>query len=427
MAIDFSPDVLVCGAGCAGIAAALASARRGARTVLVERAGFAGGIITTVGLPFFDGIARKSDRKILQRGIGLELLSRMGVCKAGDEYVYAHNPAIRSIERFKILLDEMITAEKNLQPLYHSFVAGAVTSGGRIREVLVANKGGIERFRPATVIDCTGDADVAFRAGTPCETSKEYMPLTLHFRIGNVTDNPQLRQRCRETLVEAYRDGRLKNYYGPGVSFLFANDEVYLHAVRVPADPLDPEDLTRAEMQGRRDAWTMFELWKEKVPGFENSYYITSGPYIGIRESRRIAGQYVLTEHDIRDEKKFADAVATGCWYLDLHPNYATAGSANVKPGGLGGLDGYQPDHYDIPYRSLLPKKVENLLVAGRCHSATRLAQSSSRVTATAMAMGQAAGVAAAMAAEGRKTVQELDGVRVRHALDQIHAGPFGG
>lgn len=427
MPINFTPDVLVCGAGCAGIAAALASARRGAKTLLVERAGFAGGIITSVGLPFFDGIARKSDKKILYRGIGFEFLVRMGVCKPGDEFAYAHNPTIRSIERFKILLDEMISSEPALRVLYHSFVAEAVAKNGRIQEVIVANKGGLQRFRPKIVIDCTGDADVAFSSGAPCETSPEYMPLTLHFRIGNVVNNPQLRSKCREVLVNAHREGKLKNYYGPGVSFMFANDEVYLHAIRVPANPIDPEDLTRAEMQGRRDAWTMFELWKEKVPGFENSYYITSGPYIGIRESRRLQGQYVLSENDIKEEKKFPDAVATGCWYLDLHPNYATTGSANVAPGALGGLDGYQPDHYDIPYRSLLPKKVDNLLVAGRCHSATRLAQSSSRVTTTAMHMGEAAGTAAAMSSELNKSVQEIDGRLVREALDQVHAGPFAG
>ncbi len=427
MAIDFTPDVMVCGAGCAGIAAALQAARRGAKTLLVERAGFSGGIITTVGLPFFDGIARKHDKKIVHRGIGLEFLVKMGVCKASDDTVYAHNPVIRNIERFKILLDELITAEPNLRVLYHSFVADTVTKGNRVDEVLVANKGGIQRFRPKTVIDCTGDADVAARSGVPCETSPELMPLTLHFRIGHVQNNPELRQRCREVLVKAHEEGKLKNFYGPGVSFMFANDEVYLHAIRVKANPLDPEDLTRAEMQGRIDAWTMYELWKEKVPGFENSYYIQSGPYIGIRESRRILGQYILTEEDIKNEKKFPDAVATGNWYLDLHPNYATVGSANVKPGGLGGLDGYQPDHYDIPYRSLLPRKIDNLLVAGRCHSATRLAQSSSRVTVTAMAMGQAAGMAAALASEKQKNVQEMDGVKVREALDQIHAGPFAG
>lgn len=427
MAIDFQPDVMVCGAGCAGVVAALASARRGVKTLLIERAGFAGGIITTVGLPFFDGIARKSDRKIMQRGIALELLSRSGVCKASDEFVYAHNPTIRSIERFKILLDEMMQSEPKLQVLFHSFVAGIEMKGDRIDQVVVANKGGLQRFRPNTVVDCTGDGDVAAWSGAPFETWPEYMPMTLHFRIGNVEDNPQLRGKAKDVVVAAHKEGRLKNYYGPGMSFMFAKNELYFHAIRVNGDPLDPEDLTRCEMQGRRDAWTMYELWKEKVPGFENSHYVMSGPYIGIRESRRITGQHVLSENDIKEQRKFPDAVATGTWYLDLHPNYATTGSANVKPGGLGGLDGFQPDHYDIPYRSLLPKKVSNLLVAGRCHSATRLAQSSSRVNATAMFMGQAAGTAAAMSVEMRKNVQEVDGVKVRAALDQIHAGPFAG
>ena len=161
MAINFTPDVLVCGGGCAGIAAALASARRGVKTMLIERAGFAGGIITTVGLPFFDGIARKHDRRIVYRGIGFEFLVKMGVSKPDDQTIYSHNPVIRSVERFKILLDELISSEPALEALYHSVVAGVTAKGDRIDEVLVANKGGLQRFRPKTVIDCTGDADVA--------------------------------------------------------------------------------------------------------------------------------------------------------------------------------------------------------------------------------------------------------------------------
>ena len=135
----------------------------------------------------------------------------------------------------------------------------------------------------------------------------------------------------------------------------------------------------------------------------------------------------MLTENDIKQSRQFPDAIATGCWYLDLHPSYATTGSANVAPGALGGLDGYQPAHYDIPYGAILPRKVENLLVAGRCHSATRMAASSTRVTATSMAMGQAAGAAAALATATRKSAQELDGRKVREILDQQHAGPYTG
>lgn len=427
MSIPNNPDVLVCGAGCAGLGAALTAARRGAKTLLVERAPFAGGIITTAGLPFFDGIARKKDGVIVTPGLPVELLVRMGVCGASDHTIHPHNPTIHSTERFKIVVDQLLGAEPNLNFLFHSFAAGVLRKGDSISEVIVANKAGLQRFRPRTVIDTTGDADVAAQAEAPLDHTGKYMPMSLHFRIGNVVNNPDLRKRCRETLIAGYKAGRIKNYYGPGIMFMFAPDEIYVHATRINANAADPEDLTRAEVEGRQEAWAMFELWKEQVPGFENSYYVASGPYAGIRESRRIVGKYVLTEHDIQQERQFPDAVATGCWYLDLHPPYPTTGTANAPDGALAGLDGFQPSQYDIPYGSLLPQKIENLLVAGRCHSATRLAASSTRVTATAMAMGQAAGMAAAMAAELRTSVQELDGRKVRAALEQQHAGPYTG
>jgi hypothetical protein len=267
------------------------------------------------------------------------------------------------------------------------------------------------------VVDCTGDADIAYRSGAPTEKREELQPLTLHFRIGNVEQSAHIRQRCREALQRAHTNGDLPMFYGPGVSFMFAPNEVYLHAIRVPADATDPEALTRAEMQGRADAWTMFDYWKREVPEFKDAYFITSGPFIGVRETRRIVGQYVLTEDDIVNRQTFDDAVATGCWYLDQHPNRATVGSAQDTPK-------IQPDPYDIPYRSLLPQKVANLLVAGRCHSATQLAASSTRVTATAMSMGEAAGVAAAMAIADKITPQELEGVDVRKKLAARQAGP---
>jgi hypothetical protein len=447
MPIPIKPDVLVCGAGCAGLAAALAAARSGANTLLIERAPFAGGIITCAGLPYFDGVARKKDGVIVTRGIPLELLARLGVCKVSDTTIHQHNVPINSIERFKVLADELLQAEPNLRFLYYTMVVDAAMDGDRIREVVLANKGGLQRIEPGTVIDATGDADVAARAGAPWDQSEELMPLSLHFRIGNVTLKPDIgnvmldtdqsgpgltrgevkSKRFSEVLQKAFDEGRLGSFYGPLISFRFAPNEANVHGTRVKADATDPEDLTRAEVQGRKDAWTMFELWKEQIPGFEESYYVGSGPYIGIRETRRIVGQYVLTENDIQAERQFADAVATGCWYMDLHPNYPTAGSGNAPVGSLQGLDGFQPSHYDIPYRSLLPKKIANLLVAGRCHSATRLAASSTRVTATAMAMGQAAGTAAALATQMRTTVQELDGRKVRDLLVQQGVGPYSG
>jgi hypothetical protein len=199
--------------------------------------------------------------------------------------------------------------------------------------------------------------------------------------------------------------------------FMFAENELYIHGVRVSADATDPDELTRAEMQGRSDAWAMFEAWKREVPGFENSYFMCAAPFIGVRETRRIVGQHVLTEDEISAAKPFADAIATGCWFLDIHPNKITLGSAwAVEKKAL--------DPYDIPYRSLVPQKVTNLLVAGRCHSATRLASGSTRVTATAMAMGEAAGVAGAVAAKAGVSPISLDGADIRKKLRLQNAGP---
>jgi len=411
-------DVLVCGGGCAGLAAALSSARNGQRTILIERAGFAGGIITAVGLPFFDGIADIKDGRVVVRGIGMELLAKSGVCEANATHLKTHNPTIRNVEAFKVLADKLLAAEKEkLRVLYHSSACGVEMDGQRIAAVLVANKAGITRIRAKQVIDCTGDADVAAWAGAPTDKGAELQPLTLHFRIGNVKKTPDLSKNCRTALEQAHERGDLPMYYGPGVMFMFAPDEIYVHGVRVPCDASDPVDLTRAEMQGRADAWAMFEAWKRDVPGFEDSYFITSGPFIGVRETRRIVGQHVLAEDEIMSTKAFDDAIATGCWYLDMHPNKVTTGGANAVPK-------QQPAPYDIPYRSLLPKNVDNLLVAGRCHSTTRLAQSSTRVTVTAMALGEAAAVAAALAVRGGTSPLKIDGRDVRKKLRTQNAGP---
>ncbi|HVJ45973.1 MAG TPA: FAD-dependent oxidoreductase [Luteolibacter sp.] len=413
-----SADVLVCGGGCAGTAAALAAARGGAKVLLVEKSPFAGGIITNVGLPYFDGIADIRTKRVVVKGIALELLSKSGVCAKDATTVKSHNPTIPNTFAFKILLDRLIRETNGLSVLFNTVVCGVDSAGGRIRSATVANKDGLTDIEAKTVIDCSGDADVAAWAGAPFEQNAEVQPLTLHFRIGNVQSTATLGKDCKEALAKAQQAGELPHYYGPGIMFLFGKNEIYVHGVRVPADPTNAADLSRAEMQGRADAWAMFEAWKRDIPAFKDSYFLEAYPWIGVRESRRITGQYVLKEDDLMKGTRFDDAIATGCWYLDLHPNKTTVGSANdFAP------EKVQPSPYDIPYRSLLPQKIENLLVAGRCHSATRGAHASTRVTVTAMAMGEAAGVAAALA--GGKSVQEIEGAKVRDALAAKGGGPF--
>lgn len=416
-----STDVLVVGGGCAGSAAAIAAARHGAQVLLIEKAPFAGGIITSVGLPYFDGIANIRDHRIVVRGIALELLAKSGVVAPNAKTVSKHNPTIPNTFEFKLLLDRTFQTHKDrLQVLFNTFACDAQTEGSRIKSVTVANKDGLVRIEPKVVIDCSGDADIAAWAGAPFEQSAEVQPLTLHFRIGNVKGGPGLGGLCRAALEAAQKRGELPYYYGPGVMFMFGPEEIYVHGIRVPANPTDAADLSRAEMQGRADAHAMFRAWKKDVPAFANSYFMEAYPWIGVRESRRIVGQYVLNEDDLMQSRRFDDAVATGCWYLDLHPNRTTIGSANdFNPQKV------QPDPYDIPYRALVPQKLENLLVAGRCHSATRGAHASTRVTVTAMAMGEAAGTAAALGLRTNTEVVQLSGIKVRETLAAIGAGPF--
>ncbi len=219
-------DVLVCGGGCAGISAALSAARNGARTLLIERAGFSGGIITTVGLPYFDGLIDKPSGRFVVKGIPLELLQRLGVAREGAKHIddlrqdlitkYWGSVWIPNIEEFKLLSDELILKHSdNLQVLYHSSACDVDTKAGRITAVTIANKDGLTRIEARQIVDCTGDGDVAFWAECPIIKSTPLMPLTMHFRIGNVVPVKETKDIAKKVLIEAHQQGRLPNFYGP--------------------------------------------------------------------------------------------------------------------------------------------------------------------------------------------------------------------
>lgn len=424
-------DVLICGGGCAGIAAAISSARNGARTLLVERAGFSGGIITAVGLPYFDGLIDKPTGRFVVKGIALELLVALGVAKEGAKHIddlrsdlitkYWGSVYIPNTEEFKLLADALILKHRDkLSALYHSLACDVEVKDGRIAAVIIASKDGLTRVEAQQIVDCTGDADLAHWAGAPTEKMDPLMPMTMHFRIGNVVPSKETGSAAKQALIEARERGDLPEFYGPGLIYAFAKDEAYIHATRIPGDATDAADFTRAEMQGRKDAWAMFRAWKAKVPGFENSYFISSGPFLGVRETRRIVGEQVLSLEDLQKTNRYDDAIATGCWFLDVHPPTTTTDKPFTG-------SGFQPKPYDIAYRTLIPKKLSNLLVAGRCHSASKEAAASSRVTVTAMALGEAAGCAAAMAAKTKTDVALIRGEKVREKLATQNAGPFTG
>lgn len=406
------PDVLVCGTGVAGIGAAVAAARQGASVFAVDRAGFAGGFFTNIIGSAFDGFVYEETGRPVVGGLVFEMLERMGVIEPGTgpslqfnvngDFTEVEKHPERLIprtdpERFKLAADRILT-EAGVRLLYHSQVADVVRDEGRIDSVIISNKAGLVAVKPKVVIDCTGDGDIAAWAGCPYEKAEGVQPMSIHFRISNVELTFELRRKCSEVLTKARARGEIRPYGGPWPA-TFSGTDIYFNAVRTPGDSTNPDDWTRAEIDGREDAWRMFELWKSELPEFEKAHFFTSGPTAGSRESRRITGDYTLTADDVRSGKRQNDVVVLGAWRIDRHPEESS-----------GYHDQPEVPPYDISYRTLLPQGVENLLVAGRCHSATSEALASSRVTANAMGMGQTTGTAAAMTvASGNDSVRNVN------------------
>ncbi|TQK17694.1 FAD dependent oxidoreductase [Microbacterium sp. SLBN-154] len=405
----YRPDVLVVGAGCAGIAASVAAAEMGASVLVVESSGFAGGFITAVMGPGLDGMFDTVTGEVVLGGIAQDIMEDVqGVSRARQrEGRFRHGgdltaesgadshkvvdetslePVDLDLEHFKVYADARLE-QAGAEVLYHSRAAGLHSSDEVIESVIVANKSGLSEVRPTFIVDCSGDADIAAWAGNPYDSDPERaQPMTLHFRMGNVSIGPDLVAHCSDVLRDAHAAGMIPPYGGPYMLKLGEGD-VLINATRLRADRTDAEDWSRAEVESRKQAWTMFKLFKERVPECVDAYYISSGPETGARETRRIRGEYQLTVDDVRSQRRFDDAIVLGAWYLDRHR--AESAGFHEHP---------QTRPYDIPFRTLIPLKSKNLLVAGRCHSATQEALASSRVTGTAMGMGEAAGVAAAIA-----------------------------
>ena len=415
MPVVSEPDVLVCGTGLAGIGAAVGAARNGASVMAVDRMGFAGGFFTNIIGSAFDGFVYEETGRPVVGGLVFEMLERMGVAEPGQapDLIYNVNGDFTEVEKhpdrviprtdpelFKKASDDVLI-ESGVTPLFHTQVSDVIMDGDRIDTVVVSNKDGLVAIRPKNIIDSTGDADVAAWAGAPYEVAESLQPMSLHFRIGFVELTFELRRKCAAVLEKARAEGKIGLYGGPWPA-TFSGRDIYFNVIRTPGDATKPNDWTNAEIQGRKDAWTMFELWKEALTEFKDAYFFTSGPTAGSRESRRIVGDYTLTGDDIRTAKRQDDVVVLGAWRIDRHPeNTAGYHEQPVVP------------PYDISYRTLLPQGVDNLWVAGRCHSATSEALASSRVTANSMGMGQAAGVAAAMASSNggnnrNVSIQEL-------------------
>jgi hypothetical protein len=416
-------DVLVVGGGPAGLGAALGAAQAGARVVLAERYGFLGGNATAAlvmplmsfhtahptkekkgattllptdhgpGEPIIAGALKSLLERLVKAGGAIQPSLDTG-------YVVPFDP-----EWFKLVALELLD-EAGVQFLFHSFASAALGSK-RVEGVVLETKSGPIAVRACVTIDCTGDGDVAVQAGAPSEVGRAdglVQPMTLMFRVvefqrnnfeSYVTQNPTQWRGVHglwDLVREATEAGELRL---PREDILFFatphEEEVSVNSTRVTRVlGTDVWDLSYAEWMSRRQMRQIAEFLRRYVPGFEKSYVAQSGVQVGVRETRRVLGDYQLTADDVLAARKFGDAIARGAYPIDIHnPTGSGTVLKRLPPG----------EAYDIPLRCLMPKEVDGLLVAGRCMSGTHEAHSSYRVMPIVMATGQAAGVCAALAA----------------------------
>ena len=404
-------DVIVAGAGSAGVAAACCAARTGARTLLLERHGFGGGILTAAMIHTFDAIKSCVDHDIaVVGGFARELLDE--IAALGGAATPDNPPEALTIhpEMQKIAVDRLL-ARAGVTTLYHAHVCGVLRAGRRVTGVEAALRDGRARFPAGFVIDGTGDAELAFYAGAPFTVAPDLQALTYHFRLGNVDPRPnwqQWEEIMGRALRAAYLAGEIPVFGGPWVIRL-AGGEISVNATRVYGNPVDPVQLSAAEVAGRAQMLQIWNILRRSVPELADCYILAGASQLHIRESRIIDGEYQLTEDDIRRGARFPDSIAIGAWPVDIHPS---DGAVGVHPHKQN-----PPQPYEIPYRCLVPRLVEGLLVAGKPISTTHRAHGSTRVPGTSLATGQAAGVAAALAAARGGSARTLDPAALRAEL----------
>ncbi len=446
-------DVLVVGGGNAGCAAALAAARHGARTLLVERYGFLGGTATAgmVGpwMTFHSGSKR------IVGGIAQEIVERLQRKGGSPGHVHDSSDYVTTITPFdpeihKALLFEMMQ-ESGVNLLLHAYFLRAIMRpsipqgasipqhDSEVEGAVFATVAGEREYRAAITIDATADAYVAASAGVATQQGDErgrVQPASLMFRLSHVDlektasyvrahpDQMRTSLKAHERTAPALTavaglyelwqsalDSGEVDIPREVVSFFITPyaDEVSVNMTRVTnIDPLDPDDLTRAEVEARMQVMQLFDFFRKRVPGFEQARIAATGTQIGIRESRRIVGDYTLTRDDVLQGRRFDDAVARSAYPIDIH-NPAGSGTTTHRLAA--------GESYEIPYRCLVPKSVERLLVAGRCISTTHEALASTRLTPTVMTLGQAAGTAAALAKKTASRLRDIDTQRLRSML----------
>lgn len=420
-------DVVVVGGGSSGTVAAIAAARAGASTLLLERGACLGGAATSnmiaQWVAFFHhdtqvvrGIPGRLVEKVCEHG-GSEGFHRyvMGEA-AGTPFAlrtFPFNP-----ETVKIVLDEVV-AEAGAQALFHSTFAKALVDHGRVTGVAVESVEGRKAYLGKVVIDASGDAMVCSSAGVPCfgeesDLRLSRQPCTLSFRLSNV-DVPKFRAfptaDRRRLVLGGLERGEL---FWESISFVSTpggSDAICLMSRIMGIDALSNADISRAESIGRKQVASIVRFLNREIPGFERAILAGLAERVGVRESRRIRGQYMLTEQDIMGEASFDDAIALGAGPMDRHEAEGT-GIRLYAP----------PSPFEIPLRVLLPTGVRGLIASGRNLCSTREANAGARHMGTAMALGEAAGNLAAIAARSGRDVSEVPASEVQANLAQSGA-----
>lgn len=429
-------DVLVVGGGPAGLMAAQAAAQGGKlKVMLVENRGYLGGNLT-IGLPILSFLGPKGNQIIW--GAAQKFIDRLRAKGAASE----HKPCklhisltIIDSEVAKSTAFEMMQ-EAGVEVQLYTFVADSIVENGAVKGVIIESKAGRQVIFAKTVIDCTGDGDVAFRAGVECRKGDEnggMQPPTLMYSMRGVNvqalrdaivqhpetydmDRMPKEQFARGKFITVGLRGQLQKAQEAGLPVAvsrtilitgLAEDEIWVNMTRMSGtDSTDPESYTRCEFEAHRQIPIVTEYLRRFVPGFENAWIDKVAPFTGIRESRVIVGKYVLTGEDIIERHEYDDPICMASYPLDIH--HSTGGDCTMI---------YTDDAYQIPYRVLLPEHVEGLLVAGRCSSMTHEAMAATRVMSTCMALGEAAGVAARLAVEAGVEPSKVDYSLLRKEL----------
>lgn len=413
-------DLIVAGGGLTGVAAAVSAAREGLQVLLVERMGcLSGAMANSLVYPFmifWMNDPETGKRRLLSAGLFTEMRERMSA-KTGFTDMELKP------EYFKLVLDDMVT-EAGVDVLFHAAIFDVMTENDKVKSLKLVTKSGVIEVEAEFFVDATGDGDVFAMAGCEFALGRESdglcQPMTTCFRLSNV--DLELFKKERPRLQELYKEwqaeGKITNprenilvFYGIGDGILHLNTT---RVIRM--NPIDVFDVSKAEIEARRQVYEMEQFLKANCEAFKNSTIISIASDIGVRESRKLIGEHVLTAEELKNCTPFEDSIAIGNYEIDIHnPNGTGTELYYFKPG----------EYYQIPYRSLLPKEFTNLLVAGRCISATHEAQAAVRIMPICSCLGEAAGTAIGVAFNSGSNTHTVDVKEVQRKLTENGAEIF--